>query len=241
MSGFIDIHTHILPGIDDGAKDILEARQMIRMAWEDGTRGIILTPHYRGVYKENKPSWLRESFAMLNEMVEGEFPGMELYLGNEIYYEADAPESLAAGQILTMNDSQYALLEFGAASLRFQVINGVSEMVRCGFTPIIAHAERYEVFRTDEDLANEVLDMGALIQVNAESIMGKQGLAVKRCCHRLLWEEKVDFVASDAHRADWRQPLLGECWKRVKKKYGEEYADRIFRENARAVIENRTV
>lgn len=241
MNGFADIHTHLLPGADDGARDMREALMLLHMAWKNGTRTMILTPHYRGSYKKNTPEWLRESFSLLCRMAEQELPGMKLYLGNEIYYEMDAPEQLMQGRILTLNGSRYALLEFRSGSLRSQIITGVSETVRHGFTPIIAHAERYDIFRADAALTDDVLNMGALIQLNADSIMGDHGLSVKWFCRRLLREQKVHFVASDAHDAGRRPPLLRECFLKVHKKYGPEYAARVFYDNAQAVIENQII
>lgn len=239
MEGFIDIHTHILPEVDDGARDISEACRMIRMAWKNGTRALVLTPHYRGAYKKNKPVWLREYFDALRRMMEQELPEMKLYLGNEIFYEKDAPEKLRAGEILSLNDTRYALLEFSSVSLRSQVVNGVTDMIYCGYIPVIAHVERYDIFHKDPGLIDEVLRMGAMIQVNAESIMGSQGLRIKHYCHTLLRDRKVHFVASDSHRVDKRPPLLSQCYEKVKKKYGREYAAQVFYKNARAILEDR--
>lgn len=241
MNGFFDIHTHILPGVDDGARDYRQARELVRMAWDYGTRAMILTPHYRGAYKKVSVQWLREYFDVFSQMIDTDVPGMRLYLGNEIYYETDAPERLAEGRILSLNDSQYALLEFSTRSTHSQVMRGISETVRCGFTPVIAHVERYDIFRSDTDLIDEVLDMSALIQVNADSIMGEHGGKISKYCQNLLKEEKVHFIASDAHDPVKRPPLLRECFLKVHKKYGADYASRLFYDNAQAVIENEII
>lgn len=240
MRGFTDLHTHILPGVDDGAKSLSEARELVRLAWMNGTRTLFLTPHYRGVYKRNTPEALREAFAGFSQTIREEFPGMRLCLGNEIYYESNAPERLTQGRILSLQDSDYVLLEFSYATPRSRVIAGVDEMLRCGFVPIIAHAERYRVFCTDDTLVDEVLDMGALIQLNADSVMGRHGLRVRHFCRRLLKQRKAHFIASDAHDAQKRPPLLRECFLWVHKKYGAEYAAQVFFDNAEAVIENST-
>lgn len=241
MNGFTDIHTHILPGVDDGAADTQKACELVRMAWQNGTRTMFLTPHYRGEYKENTPVWLQETFSLFCQLVASELPDMKLYLGNEIYFETDVPEKLLAGEVLSLNGSQYVLLEFRAGSLRSQIVTGVSEAIRYGFTPIIAHAERYDIFRKDITLTDEVLKMGALIQMNADSIMGVHGFSVKRFCRKLLKEQKVHFIASDAHDSKKRPPHLRDCFLKICKKYGQAYAVRLFYENAQAVIENRMV
>lgn len=241
MEGFYDIHTHILPGVDDGARDTAEAMRMVRLAWENGTRALVLTPHWHRAHSQNDivPIW--EAFDRFRQRVSLEYPEMELYLGREIRYGSDVPEKLAAGELHTLNGSQYILLEFGNSCPRSQVVNGISACLYSGVTPIIAHVERYDVFRKDASLIEEVLEQGALIQVNAESILGKQGLEALFFCHRLLRREQVHFVASDCHRTDSRTPRLHKCWEKVKKKYGEEYALRLFCENARKVIRNEEV
>ena len=235
MRGFTDIHTHLLPGVDDGAQSMSQTLRMLRAAWKYGTRTVVLTPHYRGKYKRNTPDMLKENFAWLQV----ELPEMQLYLGQEISYENDAPEAMHEGRVLSMNDSQYVLLEFRTNALRSQIVNGVSETIRCGFIPIVAHIERYDIARKEKDLADEVLHLGALLQLNADSILGTNGFGVKRYCKRLLKEQKVHFVASDAHDIVHRPPLLRECFLHVHKKYGQDYAARLFYENAQAVIENR--
>lgn len=241
MKGFVDIHTHILPGVDDGAKTPEEALKLLQMAWDHGTRAVILTPHYRGRFKKNSLSYLQEQFAIFQSLVGWKLPGMALYLGQEIYYEVDAPEALAAGKLLRLNGSGYVLLEFHPSAPRNKIVHGVNEVTLSGFTPIIAHAERYEAFREDGALAEEVLNMGALIQLNADSILGKHGLSVKRCCHKLLKQRKAHFIASDAHDAADRAPLLRECFLEIHKKYGLEYAAQLFEENPLAVINNAVI
>ena len=241
MRGFTDIHTHLLPGVDDGAQSTPQALHLLRLAWENGTRTVVLTPHYRGKFKKNTPDMLRRDFARLQEAVSAELPDMQLYLGQEIAYEIDAPEAMHQGMVLSMNGSQYALLEFRTGALRSQIINGVSETVCCGFIQIVAHIERYDIARKEAELAEELLHMGALLQLNADSVLGANGFGVKRFCHRLLKEQMVHFIASDAHDPTRRPPLLRECFLRVYKKYGLDYAARLFYENAQAVIENRII
>ena len=238
MNGFVDIHTHILPSVDDGAPNIPKALKLVRMAYQNGTRAIILTPHYRGKFKKNTPERLRTVFSELSQAVKQELPQMELYLGSEAYYEQELPVQLTEGNVLTINNSRYCLLEFSPAVLRSQVIVGVSEVIRHGFTPIMAHIERYHVFRKCDDLLDEVLDMGALIQLNADSIMGKHGLFIKLYCNKLLKKQLVHFVATDAHDDSNRPPLLRECFLLINKKYGTEYSHRLFSDNPRAVIED---
>ena len=241
MNSFIDMHTHILPEVDDGAQSMGDALKLVRMAYQDGARALVLTPHYRGKYKENSPAWLRELFSVFTQMVQQELPQMQLYLGCEAHYEQAVPELLTQKAVLSINDSRYSLLEFAPGTPRSQIETGIAETIRHGFTPIIAHVERYSAFHNGSDLADEVLSQGALLQVNAGSVMGKHGLQVKRLCQKLLKERKVHFIASDAHDETNRPPLLRACFDLVEKKYGTQYAVQLFCKNARAVIDDKVI
>ena len=236
MNGFIYIHTHILPGVDYGAENMQEACQMVRMARQDGTKVLFLTPHYRGDFGHYSPQRLQEVFSQLQEQVAEEMPDMQLYLGTEIRCGAEVPEKLLQGSILPMGGSNFVLLEFGTQAIKSQILMGVTETLHCGFTPIIAHAERCDAFYTFPTLIDEVRDMGGCIQVNADSIMGVHGFTIKRFSHKLLKGQKVHFVATDSHHSQSRPPLLNKCFLRVCKKYGETYAKRVFYENARSLM-----
>lgn len=241
INGFTDLHTHVLPAVDDGAQSLQQSMQMIRLAWANGTRTIFLTPHYRGAYRKNTPEHLQKVFSELCKVVAVEFPEMRLFLGSEIYYGSDVPEKLEVGQILSLNHSRYALIEFQSNTLYSRIVMAVSEVIGAGFIPVVAHIERYAVSRTQPELVDELIQMGALIQMNADSILGKHGFGVKQYCHRLLKNGKVHFIGSDAHNTDTRPPLLRECFWHVYKKYGPQYAARVFYENAQAIVENREI
>ncbi len=233
----IDIHTHILPGADDGAQDMQAALQLVRLAWENGTRGIFLTPHHRGSYK-NDPASLRERFRLFEKAVHRENPKMKLRLGCEIRYQSDILQQVQQGELLSMSDSRYVLIEFASTAFHSQIVSAIRGCEDIDRVPIIAHAERYDAFLQDPGLVDQALRMGALIQLNADSIMGRCGFRVKRFCHRLLKAKQVHFVASDAHDSKYRRPVLMPCYKKISKKYGEEYAKELFWENPRALTEN---
>ena len=236
VEGFVDIHTHILPGVDDGARDLSQALSLVKSAAAQGTRSLILTPHYRLRYHDNVREKLTAVFKELRQAAAVECPGIELYLGSEIGYELDVAEKVAAGRVLSLNDTQYVLLEFQDDSFRSRILDGVLEVVNFGYIPIIAHAERYEAFQQSLKLAQELTDLGALIQINADSVLGKGGFGIKRYCHKLLKAHLVHFVATDAHDLTLRQPGLRNCYQRIRKKYGQMYADALFIRNGRAVL-----
>jgi protein-tyrosine phosphatase len=232
----VDIHTHILPGVDDGAQDMEQAMALLRTAWENGTGAVVLTPHYRGRYRDNTPEQLRDGYELLRRQAAAELPGLELFLGNEAGMEIELAEKLAQGRVLSLNGGNYVLLEFRGSSTGAQIVRGVLDILNCGFTPIIAHAERYQAFRKDRQIADEVLGLGAMIQINASGVTGKAGFAQKWCCSRLLRRGQVQFVASDAHDLERRSPVLMDCYRQIERKYGAHRAARLFWENAREIL-----
>lgn len=233
MEGFVDLHCHILPGVDDGAGDMADALALIDMALADGTRALVLTPHYRGRFRQNTPEQLQAVFMELRQRASDR---MALYLANEAGYERELTDKLAEGRVLTLNGSRYVLLELPVDITATQAQNAVREVADQAFVPILAHVERYDAFARNKFLIDRVLDMGALIQINADSVMGEQGFGTKRFCHWLLKSRRAHFVASDAHDLKYRPPKLRACHDHVSKKYGEEYAAALFRENARVVL-----
>ena len=126
MDGLIDLHCHILPGVDDGAKDMAEALAMIDMARADGTAALVLTPHYRGIFRQNKPQMLREVFEDLRQKT----PGMQLYLANEAGYERELTDKLAEGRVLTVGGSRYVLLELPMDVEPSQALSAVRWRIR---------------------------------------------------------------------------------------------------------------
>lgn len=238
IQGFTDIHTHVLHSVDDGPDTLEEAVALIRLAWKYGTRTMVFTPHFRVGFRSLSQEWINERFQELKDFIAKDIPGMKLFLGREVRCEVDIGDVLEKGAARAINGSNYVLLEFSTSSLRSEIISGVAEVFRNGYVPIIAHIERYEACRKDDDLVNEVLSMGALIQVNADSVLGQNGLPIKRFCRRLLESGCVHFIASDAHDYNKRPPLLRECFLHVHKKYGPSYAAQLFYHNAQAIINN---
>lgn len=231
MQEFTDIHTHILPGVDDGAKDKDISMAMLRMAWKDGIRRIVLTPH-------NKPSRRNVSFKTIQKLSEqlleeARQEGMEFTFcpGNEIYYRSDMIGDLEEGRACTMADTSYVLVEFNPMDDFDYIRNGIYQVLAAGYRPIIAHVERYSCMLSKPSRVEELKNMGCYIQVNAGSIMGQYGFSVKQMTKKLLKQQLIHFVASDAHDTDKRAPRLSDCAKYVTKKFGESYSNRIFLEN----------
>ena len=235
MSTLIDMHSHILPAVDDGSDRWETTGQMLRSAYEDGIDEIILTPHYKRQYSGGI-GHVREQFQQLQAICEKQYPELRLHLGTEAMYEAELADKLARGDVLTMAGSQYILLEYPPAIEYSLIRRSIKELMYMGRIPILAHVERYTCIRKNTEHIYELDDMGALLQINADSVLGKHGFGVKQFCKKLLSRQMISFVASDAHDACVRKPMLSAAAHKVAKKYGQDYADELFVINASRLL-----
>lgn len=236
MEVFVEMHCHILPGVDDGADDMDEAVELLRLEYEQGVRQIILTPHYREGYFETSRDQIRQVYQELCKAAVKAGLQMELYLGCELHRSSDILERLERDTAYCMADTRYVLLEFSEIDT-FQMIRSyTSGLINYGYRPIVAHAERCKAL--SEEKIKELIELGAYIQINAESILGKSGWRTKNFCRRLLKDGNVHFVGSDSHHVKYRSPCLGLCAAYMKKKLGEEETRRLLRENPEKLLRN---
>lgn len=236
MISYTDIHAHILPGIDDGARDEEMCMGMLKLAVKDGISQIFLTPHNKPMHHNASPSKIRALTKELQEKVRENGLAVELYTGNELYYHSELLELLEEGKACTLADSKYVLLEFGPMDDFGYIKKGIYQILAGGYHPILAHAERYSELFASVKKVEELADMGCYIQLNRGSVMGQYGFRIKRYCRRLLALDLVDFVASDAHDDKRRICFLSDCAKYIEKKFGQQRAERIFADNPARVI-----
>jgi protein-tyrosine phosphatase len=226
----IDIHAHILHGVDDGSRSIEESLKMISDCKAQGVDKIILTPHLRGSFNHNGET-LKKRFDELKSAVEDSDQRVELYLGREVRIDKHFKETLTRGKECLMVDTDYLLAEFDFFEST-DIADAVYEIKRLGYKVIVAHFERYS-YATIED-AYAVKDEGGLIQINADSLFGKAGLKAKKTANALIKLGLCDFVSSDIHFN--RVNLMAKAYKKVEKKYGEEIAQKLFNLNAIKIL-----
>ncbi|GBU05917.1 protein-tyrosine phosphatase [Faecalimonas umbilicata] len=241
MKGLIDIHAHILPGVDDGASDFQESVRMLKSAYRQGVRCVIATPHYHRNHFHRNPERTMEALQKIRGWLREHLPDMIVLLGTEIYYTIDFAEEIAAGNIFPMAKSRYLLVEFSPLEDYAYIRNAVHVMVNRGYCPIIAHAERYRVFHQNVSRISEVIQLGAYIQLNGDSIVGKNGLRMKLFAQKLMKKELVHFVASDMHHMESRRPNLKECAEYMEKTYGFARTKELLYDNPRKLIENKLI
>lgn len=230
----IDIHSHIMYGVDDGPKQINESIEMLHEAKSQGIETIILTPHYRfGMFKYDNAK-IKRNFDQLRRL--GDEVGITVYLGCEYHVDSDIIENLSKKRCHTLGDGRYVLAEFSHNSEYRTIHSAVQELLSNGYTPIIAHAERYPMLMKDLDNVVQLRNMGCFIQSNADAILGMDGRSIKKICRKLLKKKLIDIVASDSHGIDERAIHLKECRAYIEKKYGSGYSLDLFETNPRQVI-----
>lgn len=260
MRLFADIHAHILPGMDDGAADMDESVEMLRMAVADGTAHIVVTPHFtpacyaHGQDNEisggatidcsgvkNVSDIVRQRAADLRDAAIKNGIDVSVYTGTEALLTPETPELLDCGSICTINDSSYVLVEFPSCRIPVYASEVLYRIQLSGFVPVIAHPERcFEVIR-DHRVLKDFIERDILLQVNSGSLTGMFGKKIKRTAMKLIKSGMIHFVASDAHSCNGRKPVLSKAAAIVEKKFGREAAERLFYSNGLAMLQNGTV
>ena len=233
-----DVHCHILPQVDDGASSVEESIRMLRSAAQEGIIKIFVTPHYKAGRHNAGIGEIQQKLKELQRISDEEGLGIELIPGNEVLYFNDLYEALEEKTIQTMGESNHVLIEFLPKESGKVLRNAVDELIGNGYIPIIAHMERYECLHNNIEAVKELKALGARLQVNASSITGKNGIRIKRYVIRMLAEQLIDFLGTDAHDAEKRTPEIKKCISVLrKKKIAEDYIHSIAYKNAMELLE----
>lgn len=241
MNQFVDIHCHILPGVDDGSQTPEETKAMLQKAWDEGIQIMVATPHYHKQRGKNDIELIKKQLLLTRKLAKEVHPKMQICLGMEIYYGEDVPELLKEGRVVSIRKSRYILVEFSPGDEFQYILNAVRKLQMSGHTVIIAHIERYNCLRKDISNVEYLREMGAYLQVNTGSITGSYGRSAKKFLREVLKAHLVQLVGTDAHGSERRTPKMQEAYKEVVKRCGEEYADQIFGQNAKKVLRNEEI
>ena len=238
----IDIHMHLIPGVDDGAENMEMALAMMLRAKEQGISKIIATPHSE-VFRYSKEGG-KIIFNRLVDAVAKLCPEVRLYLGCEVYCETgimdQVLEALVSGRYPTMNGTNYVLMEFSQWAYLENTVSCVETLVKAGYKPIIAHMERYKYLRDNMELVDCFRDIGAMIQLNAYSLFDEMDGAIINWARQLVQERKVDFLGTDAHRTYHRPPSAEKGLNWLYENVEQEYADAVAWGNAKQLLLNET-
>jgi len=219
----IDIHCHLLPNIDDGPKSWEESLEMIRIAYGDGIRGAVTTPHWiQGTNWQPSPDTVREMVDDFNGRIKKEGIEFTVYPGMEIGIIPDLPRIVSNGEVLTLAESDFILIEIPFYNLPLGIEEVIFGLEGIGKTPVLAHPERNREYQSSPRRINELVAMGALVQVTASSLSGGFGDAAKACAIEFAKMGVLHFVSSDAHSRKQRAPVVSQGLAVIEKKIGKD-------------------
>ncbi len=235
----VDLHTHILPGVDDGAKTIEESLEILEYLSGCGFTDFVLTSHYIQSTKYNSNKKEREK--ILKELKKNlSNKDINLYLGNEVYLCENILELLEKKEITTLNGTKYLLIELPLTGYLNNLSNILCEITNQGYIPIVAHPERYHFLQKNNKRIRELLEFNCLLQCNIDSITGKYGKGAKKLMKWLLKNDLVQFVATDTHYVE-KDKYLKKSLKKLKKTVGNEKFIELTKTNPLKVLKEETV
>jgi protein-tyrosine phosphatase len=233
MTGFVDIHSHILWGLDDGARDFDTSMAMLRIAAESGTTDIVATPHSDLQYSF-QPDEMDTKIAALSEAI-GPLP--RIHRGCDFHLHFDnIQDCFAHPAKYTINHRRYLMVEFSDQNIAGTTSQVFERMNREDITPVITHPERNALLMKDLEQMVQWVQAGCLVQVTSQSFLGRFGKQVQRAAEELMSRGLVHFIASDAHDPEYRPPSLRAGYAHVLQNYGTETADRLFITNPAATL-----
>jgi protein-tyrosine phosphatase len=263
----IDLHTHILPGLDDGAKTLEESIQMCWKSYRDGVRTIVATPHtLNGLYLNDRDIILKKvdelnealkrvgftndlndpnghntsTPSRVNASTHSPIHVLRILPGSDIRLCENTLSHLDQGKVMTIGDSKkYLFLEFPFQGIPHQAEGFIFQVMQRGMIPIITHPERNIELGQRPRRYYEMIRMGCLGQVTAMSLTGELGRRIKQVAERLLTNRLIHFIASDAHSPDGRPPILSEAVRMAEKIVGKEEAQKMVTEYPQAILEGR--
>ena len=241
MERFFDLHSHMLCGVDDGAKTPEEMYAMLEMAYEDGARALCLTPHYSPYLFGETGEKSQDSFSLLKAYVAEKHPDMQLFLGHELGYHHSCTEALEDGRCRTVAGSRYVLVDFSEHVELYELQKAMDQLQGSGYFPILAHAERYRCLLKNLDWVELFVERGGVVQVNASSVDGAWGSHAKRQWKRLFKRDLIHLISTDAHNLTTRPPVFSVCMRYLQKHCSEEGIQALVWDNAFRIVNNERI
>ena len=238
----IDLHAHILPGLDDGAKDLDEAIKMCLVAARDGIRTIVATPHVANGTYNTTPDAILDGVSTLKAEVKRAKIPLEVLPGADIHVHEHLDSLVKNREVLTVNDNmQYVMVEFPRHVIPPKYIEWMFHLTLAGFTPILTHPERNIAVHEKRGTVWSWVEKGGLVQLTAMSLTGDFGPAIRKCSEELLKYRLVHVIASDAHSVERRPPVLSKAFKRALSLVGADYAHKLVEEYPAAIIAGKPI
>ena len=238
----IDLHMHLLPGLDDGPPGTAESLEMCRLAISRGMKTVVATPHmFNGVYNVSREDIL-EGVSKLRRRLEEERLDLDVLPGADVHSHIDICRFIEEGKVMTLGDGgHYLLLELPSGVIPRGLDRYLFTIRLAGITPIITHPERNFEIQSDPWRIARTVSTGVLLQITADSLTGAFGSRPQRCALKLLGAGMAHLVASDAHSTVYRSPGLEKAYQVVKRTLGEAEADEVFHHRPARILAGETV
>lgn len=230
----IDLHSHILPELDDGSQSLEESLAMARLAVQSGVTVMAATPHCM----DDQTQQVYAAWRLLREALHDTGIPLKLCLGMEIFGTPDTVRLLRARKLFSLNGSQYPLIEFSFRSTGEEETQILRQVLRAGYRPLVAHPERYSYVREYPELINLWVKMGCLLQVNRGSLLGRFGTGPQRMAAELVERGFVTAVATDAHSPRVRTPWMQDIQALLSQEYSPELARALLLRNPQRILKN---
>lgn len=237
----IDLHTHILPGVDDGSRNLEESMEMCRIASACGTRGIVATSHGNLAHGNSGAAPLtvqeyKNAYRLLKQELKQENIPVRLYSGMEIFMSADVTARLDAGELLTLNQTRYVLVEFDFQEEAWMAEEYLHMLEDAGYIPVIAHVERYYFIQKSPEIIYDWAQRGYVIQVNKGSLLGAFGKKERDISLSLMEHNLIHVIASDAHGTQRRTPNMRNIVRFLDETVGSKYRSLVLNENPARIL-----
>ncbi len=247
---FVDLHVHLLPGIDDGPASLEETVRLLHLAHRQGTRTLVATPHmFLPPWDLREPEVVRRAFAETVAALEsrGQRPGMEflhdlsLHLGAENNLSPGFLEALAARRVVSINHGLYLLIEISPYFPSSMLDSAIERILRAGFVPVLAHVDRYPELLRHPGRLGELVAMGLVVQINASSLQPRGRRAITRAAVSLLERGLAHVIASDAHGSERRPPDQGLAAEVLRRRFSEQQISAWMFENPSRILNNQSI
>ena len=242
----IDLHSHIIFGVDDGPKTLEESEQLLIEAYHQGVRTIVATSHRRIGMFETLEEKIQINFRQVKELAKEIAPDLSILYGAEVYYSNEMLEKLKDGEVPCVNETSYVLIEFSRSTSFWEIRNALKNLLMLGLIPIVAHIERYQALENNEKYLKEIISMGCYTQVNSSNILkpkffNDKNRVLKKRVKYFLERDLVHFIASDMHNLSKRPPYMKDAYEIISKKYGKKKARELFVDNPSRIIQNQLI
>jgi len=237
----IDIHSHILPAIDDGSRNVEETIELIKEAKEAGFSTIISTSHYWEEHYEVSTEDRQKIINAISKKIADKPYNLDIYIGSEIFVTSDISQLIKDGEASSLNNNRYVLFELPFETIYPNLKDVIYNLLNNGYTPIIAHPERYSYVQDDPNLLIDYIEIGVLFQSNYGSLIGQYGKRAQKTVKLLLKNNLVHFLGSDVHRQGTVYKRIPESLAELKKLISDEEIQELTHLNQQAVLDNKEI